>query len=402
MKDNRHQIIFTVLALAAAALLATDMIVPSLPDIARDLHTSATFSKLTISIYMLGLAISPLFFGPASDRFGRRPILILAAILGFFGMVMAIFANNITELLLARFFQATALGACLAMVRVMSRDLFHGQALTRVASWISLTIALGPAIAPIIGNEILLHFGWRIIFAVLAGYIAITGFLVFNLVHETSTNKNRHATKIKTMIKNYRFLLCNAEYMTHMSCTAAAMAGIITFFSLVPFIFSHELHLDHSHFGWVIASISGMTILSRGINVILARHFHAQVGQFAGLSFMMVGALFLLTVALLKVDTLSSLMIPMMLYIIGTGLVFPNSFSQAITPFKDIAGSAGALYASFQMGMSFVAGAIASVLASNELTLAVLLTAISAFPLLIFWFNSHKFNDGKLISVRPI
>ncbi len=378
---------FLALGFAICGIIAIDMHVPSLPHIAEALHATTTLTKFTISIYMLGLTISPLIFGPIADRFGRRPILLFSIIFSIIGFGLAFISPNIYCLLVARFVQAFALGAGIGMIRAMSRDLFDGKELTQVSSWISLAISTGPSLAPLLGNFLQIYFGWRSVFLFLGLYSLLFGILIILFVPETIPEKNSDSTKIKTIFKNYNELISNRYYMANLICTGAGMGGIICFYTEIPFLLKNHFHLSQMYFGWIISSITIMTFFSRSLNVVLARFFEARVALISGLSLMFTGSLMLLFGAIFHLDYLFLLIISMMFYLFGTGLVFPNAFSEAIRPFGKIGGSAAALYASFQMGTAFLAGGVTSILENGELYLGLILLILSGGAMLNYFLN---------------
>ena len=156
-------------ALSAIGPLTTDMYLPSLPDIARQLHASTAQAQFTISAYLIGFAVGQIFYGPVSDRHGRKPILIAALALYCIASLACSLSTSIEILIVARAFQA--LGGCggIVLARAIVRDIHSGARAGRELSLIASVMALAPVLAPIAGGFLQTYFGWRAVFFTLVG-----------------------------------------------------------------------------------------------------------------------------------------------------------------------------------------------------------------------------------------
>lgn len=150
--------------LSAIGPLTTDMYLPSLPDIARQLSASTAQVQLTISAYLFGFAIGQIFYGPISDRRGRKPVLLAAVGLYCAASMACALSTSIEMLIVSRAFQALGGSGGIVLARAIVRDLYSGARAGRELSLIGSVMALAPVLAPIIGGVLQTGLGWRSVF----------------------------------------------------------------------------------------------------------------------------------------------------------------------------------------------------------------------------------------------
>ncbi|HEY0303073.1 MAG TPA: MFS transporter, partial [Rhizomicrobium sp.] len=154
-------------ALTAIGPLSTDMYLPSLPDIARSLTASTAQVQLTLSAYLIGFAVGQIFYGPVSDRFGRKPVLLAALGLYAAATLICALSPSIDILIAARALQALGGSGCIMVARAIVRDLYSGARAGRELSVMGSVMAMAPVIAPMIGGVLQTAFGWRSVFVAL-------------------------------------------------------------------------------------------------------------------------------------------------------------------------------------------------------------------------------------------
>ncbi|MGA2045840.1 MAG: MFS transporter, partial [Roseiarcus sp.] len=191
--------------------LGIHVFVPALPDAARDLGAGGGAMQMTVSLYILGLAVGQLVYGPLSDRFGRRPILMTGLALYTLAGAAAGLAWSADALIVARLFQA--LGGCagLVLARAIVRDTaLAGDAARRLAL-MNLMVTLGPGVAPILGGALALAAGWRSIF-VLLGALGVANFLLaWRLLPETGPPAA--GVGLAALARDYRGLLRSPAFL---------------------------------------------------------------------------------------------------------------------------------------------------------------------------------------------
>ncbi len=177
--------------LSAVGPLTTDMYLPSLPDIARQLGASSAQVQLTISAYLIGFAAGQIIYGPVSDRHGRKPVLIGAIALYCAASLACALSTSIEMLIVARAFQALGGSGGIVLTRAIVRDIYSGAHAGRELSVIGSVMALAPVLAPILGGLIQTAFGWRVTFLALVGAGFAGAAVVWALLPETLNNARR-------------------------------------------------------------------------------------------------------------------------------------------------------------------------------------------------------------------
>lgn len=220
--------------------IAMHMLVPALPHAARDLGASVGAMQLTISLYILGMAVGQLGYGPVSDRFGRRPVLVAGLILYSVASIAAFFAPTIHALIAARLFQAFGGGAGLALSRAIVRDTAKPPDIARRLALMNLMVTLGPGMAPVIGGALSTSFGWRTIFLALGALGVINLLLLWRLLPETRAITG--PVSAATIAKDYRQLLQSPSFIGYAIGGGCATTSMYAFIGAAPFILVDELH----------------------------------------------------------------------------------------------------------------------------------------------------------------
>ena len=145
----------------ALGSLLTDLYVPAMPLMVKDFHATSQLVQYTLSSYLLGYSVMQFVYGPLSDKYGRKPIMVIGAIIATIGLYISIIQHvSIYMLILARLIQGAGMAACVSLSRAMISDCYEGKAFARIASYLSLVIGVFPAVAPFLGGQITHFFGW--------------------------------------------------------------------------------------------------------------------------------------------------------------------------------------------------------------------------------------------------
>lgn len=335
--------------------ISTDLYLPSLPSLTSALETDVASVQLTLSVFLVGFAFSQLVYGPLSDRFGRRPALTAGLILYIIASIGCALATSIEVLIAARFVQAV--GACSGHVlgRAIVRDVYGREGAARMLAYIGAAMALAPAIGPILGGYLTVWFGWRANFILLTTYGAVALAGVWLLLAETNAYVGQ-ATSAGRMVRDYLGFLRHRAYVGYVLCVATTYCGLFAFISGSSFVFVRVLGLSPDQYGFCFAAavvgymagaiMSGRSVRRFGIERILS----LGVLVLAGAGLAMAG------LVLAGIETVWSVLIPMMVYMAGVGLVLPNALAGALGPFPEKAGAASALSGFTQMGFAAFVG----------------------------------------------
>ncbi|RYY92087.1 MAG: Bcr/CflA family efflux MFS transporter, partial [Comamonadaceae bacterium] len=239
--------LWLLVLITVSGTMAMHMVVPALPDAARGLASGAGPMQMALSIYIIGLGVGQLFYGPLSDAYGRRPLVMAGLALYALGGVLAAAAPNVTVLLVARLLQA--LGGCagLALGRAIVRDTLPPGEGVRQLALLNLMVMASPGLAPVIGGAVSGAFGWRAVFVVLAGIGAVTLWFAWRRLPETAQPSGRIG--VKSVRRDYRALLGSRRFLGFALGGSCSTTAFFAFVSAAPFIYTTELHLPPAKIG---------------------------------------------------------------------------------------------------------------------------------------------------------
>jgi len=353
---------FMLGSLTALGPLSIDMYLPSFQAIACDLTASPAQVQLTLAVFFVALGIGQAFYGPLSDRFGRRRPLCFGLALYVLASAGCALARSIEALVAWRF--AQALGGCAGMViaRAVVRDRFDEREAARFFSLLILVTGLAPILAPSIGGQILVFFSCRAIFWTLAGF-ALVGFITATFVlPESLPPERRTEGGVATALRVYSRLLRDRAFMRYALSGALVISGMFAYIFGSPFVFMQIYGVRPERFGWIFGAIAlGLISASQLNRVVLARVAGARILSHALVVTAAAGVI-LLVMAWTGVGGLAGLLGPLFVYIASLGFVLPNVIATALGPQGRNAGTASALLGTLQFGAGATVGALLGVL----------------------------------------
>jgi len=342
-----------LVAVTMTGTLALHIFVPALADAAAELGTSPAAAQLTITLFLVGLAGGQLVYGPLSDRYGRRPVLIAGLGLYLAGLLLAIPAPNITVLVVARILQA--LGACSTLVigRAMVRDVSGSTDAARRMALLTMAMTLTPALAPALGGLVDTWLGWRAVFGVLALLVGVLGTLVVVTLPET----NRHPVALpgpSAMAAAYLRLLRIPVFRAYLVAGACAGTSLYAFLAVAPFLLVDRLGRSSGEVGLdclivVFGMVAGAVAANRLAGRVPIRRL-ARTGNLVCLA----GAGTLLAIDQAGLLGVVGLILPLIVYAVGVGLVGPNAVAGLMNVDPRAAGAASSLYGFTQMAFGAV------------------------------------------------
>ncbi|MEL6793443.1 MAG: multidrug effflux MFS transporter, partial [Pseudomonadota bacterium] len=265
--------IIIVLALVSTlGPFAIDMHLPALPAMAETLNTSAGMMKLTISAFLIGGALGPLFLAPLSDAYGRKRVqtgLLMLFIIVTAGCAMA---ETVEELIALRFLQSVAGGAAMASTRAMLSDLYKGDALSRASSILMSVFAIAPVIAPLIGAWVLEALGWRWVFWAL-GIVACASALLMQTLPETLPPERRSPYRPRTVIAGYWEILKSRAARRYLASVMSFAFMFFAMLSVSPFIYIDHFGMSETTFAWIFAAMSAASLAGNYVNAKLVFRF---------------------------------------------------------------------------------------------------------------------------------
>ena len=259
-------------SLTAFGAVTIDLYLPTLPAIARDYGTSAAAVQLTLSTFFVGMALGQLFFGPLSDRIGRRPTILIGCAVYVAASLFCALAPTIEALVAGRFFQA--LGCCAAMVtcRAIVRDRYDHRDSARIFSLLMLVLAIAPLLAPTVGGWIAAAAGWHAVFyAFVAVGVAISAAVGLRL-DESRSAATAQAARGQDVLSAYARLLGHKRLIGYLLVGAANGATLFSYIAASPDLVVNSWGFSESQFGLVFAAIAVGVVGSSQVNRLLLKH----------------------------------------------------------------------------------------------------------------------------------
>lgn len=358
---NARCLIVLLAALTAFGPLSIDLYLPSLPLIASDLQANQASVQLSISVFLAGLCLGMLLYGPLSDRFGRRPLLLFGISLYVVASLGCALADRVEALLLWRFLQALGGAAASVLARAVVRDLFPVTAAARVFSLMHLVTMLATLVAPLAGSYLMLLAGWRSLFLLLLAFASSCLALVtFNLPE--SHPPEQRGTSLIQVFRAYGQILCAPAAVGFILCMGLSFAGMFAFITASPFVYIEYFGVSSQQYGGLFALNIAGVIVATVFNARLVSRFGANqmlevgtaVAALAGISLAVVGGLGL--------GGLPAIVICILFYISMTGLIGANCLASLLEHFPQQAGAAAGLAVSMQFGLGMVFSALAGAL----------------------------------------
>ncbi len=337
-------------ALVALGPLSVDMYLPAMPRMMVALDTDISSMHLTLSTYLTGFAIFHLLCGPLADRFGRKPILIGGTVLFVAACIGCSLSTTVEELLLFRFIQGV--GACVGptLARAVARDVYGPTRAARALSLIAMLMALAPAIAPTLGGILLLWLPWPTIFYFLAFY-GVTMIILIRVFLAESLPQPQSLHPV-VIAGNYAKLFRDPIFLTATFASGFIYAGLLAYLSSSSFVYIDMLGVPVEYFGFIfLTSVAGY-MLGSAVSARLTRSFDSEHTILLG-SLLATGAAGAMWLgAHVLPDNIWVLILPMVFYATGIGLVLPNAMAVALHSFPQFAGTASALLGFIQMSLS--------------------------------------------------
>lgn len=357
--------------LSVLGFLATDMYLPAFAAIQEDLQTPASAVSASLSLFLAGFAVAQLLWGPLSDRYGRKPILLTGLTIFAVGCIGMLWVRDGTTLLVLRFVQAVGVCAAAVTWQAMVTDYYPAQRTNRIFATIMPLVGLSPALAPLLGSWLLAHFDWQAIFATL---FIITLLLMLPAFRLKPAHKKHAVSEDKL---TFMRLLRSKDYRGNVLIYAACSASFFAWLTGSPFIL-HEMGYSPTVIGLsYVPQTIAFLIGGYGCRAALQKWRGAQMLPWL----LVIYALSVVgtwAVGLAENASLTALLIPFCVMAIANGAIYPIVVAQALKPFPQATGRAAALQNTLQLGLCFLASLAVSTLIATPLltTTSVMLVTV--------------------------
>lgn len=348
-------------ALMAFTSLSTDIYLPAMPLMAKDLHGNA---ELTITGFLMGFCVAQLIWGPLSDHFGRRLPLFIGMALFMIGSVGCALSTDISQIVFWRVFQA--LGACTGpmLARAMIRDLFSRTRAAQMLSTLMIIMAIAPIAGPLLGGQMIKITSWHAIFWLLA---VIGGLMFVSLfwLPETLPQEKRVKASLPSAFRNYYALLTNTTFMRFTLCLTFYYVAAYAFITGSPFVYITYFGVEPQHYGWLFAlnivGLMGMSVINRR----LVQHYSLEVLLKFAVVTAAVTALVLAAAAKLEIGGLILIVAAVFVFFSMNGIIAATSTAAALDSVPNVAGSASAFMGSLQYGSGIISSLLLALLSDG-------------------------------------
>lgn len=391
---NRRPPVWLLVAATATGPLALNLFVPSMPGLVAAFGADHATVQLTLSLFLIGVAFGQLIYGPLSDRFGRRPVLLAGMGLYLTASAACAMAPGIGALIVGRVAQAA--GGCAGMVigRAIVRDAWDRDQATRVLAAVIAGMAVAPMVGPVIGGFLEEWAGWRAGFILIAAFGALVLAASLKALPETHTNPTPLPGPM-ALVQAYRGLLGKPVFVGNALLSALSTASFFAFLAGAPYATVEMLGRSPSEYGllFVLLSIgymAGNILVSRLIGRVTAERL-----MLVGMALSLAGPVVTLALLPAGIFTMWSLFLPATVMCLGNGLVMPTSMTAAVGAEPRLAGTASGLLGFFQMGLgAAVSTSVGALRAGEPYTMAIGMVVANVAAFAAFAYARRRPQNG--------
>ena len=379
MTKFEHRLLIIMLGmLAATGPLSIDMYLPSLPTIQADLNASTADVQLSLSSFLIGYALGQLFYGPLSDRFGRKPVLLSGIFLYALTSFMCALSSNIQILIALRCLQALGGGSGIVLARAIISDYFPPNESARVLSLVSIITLMGPLVSPIIGGYLLVLAGWRSIFWLLTALGILFFLMVLFVLKESHPLENRQELNIITTFKAYVEVILHRDSFGYIACGGLGAGVFFAYIGNSPFVFIEIFGINPANFGYLYGLVASGLICAAIINSKLVLRFGLNAMISYGNRIRLIGIVVLFLVSIFEVGGVSAMVFALVITLSPTIVINVNSAAGLLHIFPRFTGTASAVSGAAIFAAGAVSGSIVGYLHDDTVMPMVMTMAIFA------------------------
>ncbi|QTW20154.1 multidrug effflux MFS transporter [Comamonas kerstersii] len=391
MKQNLSLTVILAMCTMMGAL-GIDTYLPSFYAIGQEFEAPTAAVQQTLSVYVLAMAVTMLFYGSLSDTFGRRRVLLFSSLGYALTSCVAAFVSSIEGLVLIRFAQGAMAGSGMVVARAIVQDRFQGADAQRMMSLVMFCFGLAPALAPIFGGWLQTHGGWRATFFFLAAFGAILVLLCWRVLPETLPAAKRQPLKLGVIAGNYLMALRHSQFRLMVAGTAMMTGATAIYISSAAEFVMGVLKLEATSFGWLFIPLIGGSMLGSALSGSLARHIPVRIQKAIGYTCLAIGSASNVLYNL-STDTpaVPWAVLPIACYTLGISLLMPILSLQIMGTFPQMRGLASSLQGFTQMSVfAIMAGIVVPQLFHSGLALALGHAVSVSAGMLIWWIAARR------------
>ena len=379
------QLIVLLAATSALGPAGMQILLPALPVIQDDFSVSNDVAQLTLSLSMFSIAIGTLVYGPMSDKYGRKPTMLLGIFIAIIGSIFCYLADSIGWLIAGRIIQAFGGAVGLVLARAIVRDVYGAEESARVIATLVMVMVIAPMMSPALGGEMMNRFGWESVCLVMAGASVII--FVFLILRQPETLVTPVQFEgIGSMLRTFDGLLKSRPFCGYAFCVTFVSVVFFSFISAAPEIMVSVLNRPPTEYGYYFVMIP----IGFMIGNYVTRHFGRSISIDSmivlGSTIAISGIVLAIVLNLVGLSHPLALFLPVSIAVFGNGITLPNAQAAAINEFPQYAGSASGLTGFLQMSVSAVAAQFVAFI-FNETAYPLLIMMLLASVISLFLFR---------------
>jgi Bcr/CflA subfamily drug resistance transporter len=365
--------ILTVLLVYPLPQFAVDLYTPSWLSMAEQFHVTHAQIQFTLTVYLFSLGVSQLIYGPLSDIFGRKPVLLTGCTIFLVATPGCAFSHSIGALYFYRILQGLGLGCGFTVASAILADIYSGRRLAQMTSYSAMVYSSAIIMAPFLGGYIQHYLGWRYTFVTLFVYGLVLVVMILFYIRETNVNKADKKHIIKDSFSKYGQCFSNLYFMSNVFGLTISYALIIAVSIITPFLLMKQLHVSVVIYGDLLAAVGIAYFLGATVNSQLVKKTSVYFSTNVGLFFMFCGSGLLSFLFFKRLYSPELIVLSCSLSIFGVGFFYPNCFAGAMDVF-DGKGTSGAFLGAF------------GVVGTSIISLIISQSTLAQFPLLVVTF----------------
>ncbi len=389
----RRPPVLALVAVSALSPFAINCVVPSMPAIERAFDANYGRVQLILSMFLAAVAIAQIVIGPLSDRFGRRPVLLIGFVLFVAACVASPFSPSIEALIAIRVVQGATGCVGIVLGRAIVRDLFERRQAASMLGYVTMGLAVAPMVAPSVGGQLQELFDWTAIFWFMAAFGMVCLVVTWSHVPETNFHRTPRLS-FGSMLRDFAVLAGDVDFLLFTATCSLSTGVFFAFLGGAPYVSEHMLHLSPGIYGlWFAVAPVGYAV-GNFISARFTEHFGVARMILAG-SIVGIGAAALPWLFFVSgLASAATLFMPMMLIGVANGLALPSAISGAVSVRPEIAGAASGLCGSAQVGvgaaLSAITGAALSGGSTEPMFALMVVTAALAVVVAILIFRRNR------------
>jgi len=371
-------------AMSAFPPVTTDIYLPALPELTQGLRGTITEGQITLAVYFVGLGFGQLFYGPWSDRIGRRPTMLTGAVIYLVASIGCAIATRMNQMITLRFLQA--IGACSGVVisTAVVRDRFDQQESARIFSMLLTLLGVGPIVAPIAGGVIVTWLGWRAIFWAVTLFGVTLGLAVLFGLKESRTEAVAARARCESPIGAYGAVLKNPRILGYMLTSGLNFSCMFAWIAAAPYLVISLYKVPALYFGWIFGINAAGFMIAAQINRRLLKSYRSDDILPRGAIGAALAAAVLLVDALTGWGGAAGVFVPLFVVVSSLGFVSTNAMAGGMAVDPSRAGAVSALFGASQFAVAGLTTVAAALLSSQPAVAMAIVIMICALGALVF------------------